>query len=112
MYGTPSLPRSIPTCGACLRDQGCTSIRAARTIDHVVSTTDMPIRLLVKTPKRVRAAAVRRDTSICALVAKTINKVAGEDDAYEAAKRHALPGLDRGFRLGGRPLGRDVAPRR
>jgi hypothetical protein len=81
-------------------------------IDDVAATQNLTIRLPMKTLKRARMAAARRGTSISALVAEKINEVAGEDDVYEAAKRQALRVLDRGFRLGGRPLSRDAAHRR
>jgi hypothetical protein len=78
----------------------------------VAATRNLTIRLPVKTLKRARMAAARRGTSISALVAEKINEVAGEDDAYEAARRQALRALDRGFRLGGRPLSREATHRR
>jgi hypothetical protein len=87
-------------------------MRASRIIDDVAATQNLTIRLPVKTLKRARIVAARRGTSISALVAEKIDEVAGEDDAYEAAKRQALRVLDRGFRLGGRPLSRDAAHRR
>jgi hypothetical protein len=81
-------------------------------IDDAAATQNLTIRLPAKTPRRTRMAAARRGTSISALVAETIDEVAGEDDVYEAAKRQALRILDRGFRLNGRPLSRDAAHRR
>lgn len=78
----------------------------------MAATQNLTIRLPVKTVKRARLVAARRGTSISALVAEKIEEAAGEDDAYEAAKRQALRALDRGFRLGSRPLSRDALHRR
>ena len=70
-------------------------------------TQNLTIRLPRKTVQRARIVAARRGTSISALVAEKIEEVAGEDDAYEVARRHALRLLDRGFHLGGRAASRD-----
>ncbi len=45
--------------------------------------------------------ANRRGVSISALVAEQIEKLVGEDEAYEQAKRQALAFLDQGFHIGG-----------
>ncbi len=78
----------------------------------MAATQNLTIRLSSKTVKKARIVAARRGTSISALVAEKLSEVAGDDDAYEAAKRHALRALARGFHLGGRPLSRDAAHRR
>lgn len=78
----------------------------------MAATQNLTIRLPLKTVKKARIVAARRGTSISALVAEKIEEVAGEDDAYEAARRQALRLLDRGFPLGGRPLDRDALHRR
>jgi hypothetical protein len=82
----------------------------------VVATRNLTLRLSVETVKRARLVAAQRGTSIRALVAGTINELAGEageeDDAFAAAKRQALRVLGRGFRLGGGPLSRDAMHRR
>jgi hypothetical protein len=78
----------------------------------MAATQNLTIRLSAQTVRKARIVAARRGTSISALVAEKIDEVAGEDAAYEAAKRQALRVLARGFRLGGRPLGRDAVHRR
>jgi hypothetical protein len=81
----------------------------------VVATRNLTLRLSVETVKRARLLAAQRGTSIRALVAGTINEIAGEadeDDAFAAAERQALRVLGRGLRLGGGPLSRDAMHRR
>ena len=45
--------------------------------------------------------ANRRGVSVGVLLAEQIEKLVGEDEAYEQAKRQALALLDQGFHLGG-----------
>jgi hypothetical protein len=73
----------------------------------MAATQNLTIRLPAKTVKKARIVAAQRGTSISALVAEKIEEVAGEDDAYEAARRHAVRLLDKGFHLGGRVPKRD-----
>jgi hypothetical protein len=68
----------------------------------MAGTQNLTIRLPVKTVKKARTVAAQRGTSISALVAEKIEEVAGEDDAYEAARRRAVRLLDKGFHFGGR----------
>jgi hypothetical protein len=72
-----------------------------------VSTTEstnqnITIRLDRRTLRRAKVLAAKRNTSISGLLAKQIETLVGEDDAYEQAQRRALALLDRGFHLGGR----------
>jgi len=64
-------------------------------------TQNLTIRLAVAVVKKARIVAAKRGTSISALVASKIEEIAGDDDAYETAKRRAVRLLDRGFHLGG-----------
>ena len=50
--------------------------------------------------RKARIVAARRSTSVSGLVAQEIERLAGEEEAYERAKMRALVLLDRGFRLG------------
>lgn len=68
--------------------------------------------LTIRLPKEVidhaRVLAARRGRSISALVAETIEALAADGEAYEAAKRLALEDLQRGLPLDGGPyLSRD-----
>jgi hypothetical protein len=73
----------------------------------MADTQNLTIRLPLKTLKKVRVVAAQRGTSISALVVEKIEELAGEDDAYDAARRHALGVLDRGLHLGGRRVNRE-----
>ena len=70
-------------------------------------TQNLTLRLPVSTLRRARVVAAQRGSSISALVAEKIDEIVGEDEAYEAARRHALRVLDRGWHLGGRRVARD-----
>lgn len=52
--------------------------------------------------RKARVLAAREGASISRMVARTIERMVGEEEAYEAARRRALAHLDRGFDLGGR----------
>lgn len=69
---------------------------------------NLTIRLSRQTVRRARRVAAARGSSISALVTEKIEEIAGEDAAYEAARRRALRWLGRGFHLGGRAVARDV----
>jgi len=61
-----------------------------------------------KTIQMARIVAARRSTSISGLIARQIEILVGEEEAYERAERQALSLLDQGFHLGGvTPAGRD-----
>jgi Family of unknown function (DUF6364) len=54
-----------------------------------------------QTIRKAKIVAARRSTSISGLVAEQIERLVGEDEAYEQAKRQAIALLDQGFHLGG-----------
>lgn len=66
------------------------------------TSQNITIRLDRRTLRRAKVLAAKRNTSISALIARQIETLVGEDDAYEQAQRRALALLDRGFQLGGR----------
>lgn len=53
------------------------------------------------TIRKAKILAARRETSISGLVARQIEILVGEEEAYERAERQALALLDQGFHLGG-----------
>ena len=61
-----------------------------------------------KTIQKAKVIAARRSTSISGLLARQIEVLVGEEEAYERAERQALSLLDKGFHLGGAiRVGRD-----
>lgn len=62
---------------------------------------NLTIRLDRQTIRKARIIAARRSTSISGLVARQIEVLVGEEEAYERAQRQAQTLLDRGFHLGG-----------
>jgi len=52
--------------------------------------------------RKARILAAQRSTSISGLLAEQIEKLVGEEDDYERAKRRALALLDKGFHMGGK----------
>ena len=69
---------------------------------------NLTIRLPTSVVRKAKLVATERGTSISALVAEKIEEIVGEDKAYEAARRHALRLLERGYPLGGRRIDRDA----
>ena len=61
----------------------------------------MTIRLDRQTMQRLKILAVRRSTTISDLLARQIEVLAGEEEAYERAERQAVALMDQGFHLGG-----------
>lgn len=51
--------------------------------------------------KKARILAARRETSISGLLAREIELLVGEEEAYERAERQALALLEKGFHMGG-----------
>lgn len=51
--------------------------------------------------RKAKVLAAKRGTSVGGLLASQIEKMVGDDEAYESARRTALGLLDRGFHLGG-----------
>ena len=66
------------------------------------TTQNITVRLDRQTLRKAKVLAAKRNTSISALLAKQIEQLVGEDDAYEQAQRRALALLDQGVHLGGR----------
>ena len=52
--------------------------------------------------RKAKVLAAQRETSVSALVGDLIERLVGDTEAYEAARREALDLLDHGFHLGGR----------
>lgn len=55
-----------------------------------------------QTLAKAKALAVRRSTSISALLADLIETLAADDDAYKVAERKARVLMERGFHMGAR----------
>jgi len=62
---------------------------------------NLTISLDRQTIRKAKIVAARRSTSISGLLARQIEILVGEEEAYERAEREALALLDRGFHLGG-----------
>jgi hypothetical protein len=61
-----------------------------------------------QTIQKAKIVAARRSTSISGLLARQIEILVGEEEAYEYAERQAMTLLDQGFHLGGAiRVGRD-----
>jgi hypothetical protein len=54
-----------------------------------------------QTIQKAKIVAARRSTSISGLLARQIEILVGEEEAYEHAERQANALLDQGFHLGG-----------
>ena len=54
-----------------------------------------------QTIQKAKIVAARRSTSISGLLARQIEILIGEEEAYERAERQAMTLLDQGFHLGG-----------
>jgi len=69
---------------------------------------NLTISLDRQTIQKAKIVAARRSTSISGLLARQIELLVGEEEAYERAERQALALLDQGFDLGGQGrVGRD-----
>jgi hypothetical protein len=62
---------------------------------------NLTISLARETVRKAKILAARRETSISGLLAKQIEILVGEEEAYERAERQAAALLDQGFHLGG-----------
>ena len=62
---------------------------------------NLTVSLTRHTLQKVRVLAARRATSISGLVADQIEKLVGEEEAYERAERQAMTLLQQGFHMGG-----------
>jgi hypothetical protein len=69
---------------------------------------NLTISLDRETIRQAKIVAAKRSTSISGLLARQIEILIGEEEAYERAQRQALLLLDQGFHLGGvLPASRD-----
>jgi hypothetical protein len=69
---------------------------------------NVTIRLDREAIQKAKVIAAHRSSSISGLLARQIEILVGEEEAYERSKRQALALLDRGFDLGGKgPVRRD-----
>jgi hypothetical protein len=55
-----------------------------------------------ETIQKAKVVAARRSTSISGLLARQIEILVGDEEAYERAERYATGLLDQGFRMGGK----------
>ncbi|HEV2522185.1 MAG TPA: hypothetical protein VGT24_07360 [Candidatus Acidoferrales bacterium] len=62
---------------------------------------NLTISLDRQTIRKAKIVAARRSTSISGLLARQIEILVGEEEAYERAERQAIALLDQGFHLGG-----------
>jgi hypothetical protein len=62
---------------------------------------NLTISLDRQTIRMAKILAARRSTSISGLLARQIEILVGEEEAYEHAERQAMSLLDQGFHLGG-----------
>jgi hypothetical protein len=62
---------------------------------------NITVALSKETIRKARVLAAKRSTSISGLLADQIELLAGEDEAYERAKRSAVSMMKKGFHLGG-----------
>jgi hypothetical protein len=63
---------------------------------------NLTISLDRETIQKAKIVAARRSTSISGLLARQIEILVGEEEAYERAQRQALALHDQGFDLGGK----------
>ena len=62
---------------------------------------NLTISLDRETIRQAKIVAAKRSTSISGLLARQIEVLVGEEEAYERAQRQALLLLEQGFHLGG-----------
>ena len=62
---------------------------------------NVTISLTRQTLQKVKVLAARRATSISGLLAKQVEILVGEEEAYARARRQAMTLLDQGFHMGG-----------
>jgi hypothetical protein len=66
------------------------------------SRQNLTIRLDRQTLRRAKVLAAKHNTSISRLIARYVETLVGDDDAYERAHRRALALLEDGLPLGGK----------
>ncbi len=62
---------------------------------------NLTVRLDRESIRKAKVLAAEQETSISRLLSRYIEQMIGEEEAYEAARRHALAILERDFHLGG-----------
>jgi predicted transcriptional regulator len=65
------------------------------------SSQNLTIRLDQRTLRKAKILAAKHNTSISRLVARYIETLVGQDEAYERAQRQAQALLDTGLHFGG-----------
>lgn len=63
---------------------------------------NVTVSLSTETIRKAKILAAQRSTSISGLLAEQIEKLVGEEDDYERAKRQALALLDAPVKMGGK----------
>jgi hypothetical protein len=76
-------------------------------VESVKSRQNVTVQLDKELIQKARVVAAKRGTSISGLLARELEKIVGEDEGYEAARRSALAFLEQGFHLGARKVNRD-----
>jgi hypothetical protein len=66
-----------------------------------MSKQNLTLSLSPQTIRKAKILAARQGFSISGLLSQQIEKLVGEDEAYERAARQASALMDRGFHLGG-----------
>ena len=66
---------------------------------------NITVQLDKETIHKAKVLAAKRGTSVSGLLASELERLVGDDESYEAARRSALAFLENGFELGG-----DVPP--
>lgn len=66
-----------------------------------MSKQNVTISLTRQTLQKVKVLAARRATSISGLLARQVEILVGEEEAYARAQRQAMTLLDQGFHMGG-----------
>lgn len=65
------------------------------------ATQSLTVRLGETTIRKAKRLAAEQGSSVSRLVAELIDRLIGDDEAYEAAQRQALAEMAKGYRLGG-----------
>ncbi|NJD67581.1 MAG: hypothetical protein C3F12_06480 [Candidatus Methylomirabilota bacterium] len=63
---------------------------------------NITLRLDKELIRKAKVLAAQQGTSVSGLLARRLEQLINEEEAYETARRHALDVLERGFHLGGK----------
>ena len=63
---------------------------------------NITVQLDKDTIHKAKVLAAKRGTSVSGLLASELERLVGDDESYETAKRSAFAFLERGLRLGGK----------